>query len=283
MVTLGPPTGPFLMGFVAYHLGYRWIYWIYAIVSPSLHPEQKTNLTANQINGGQFIGYFFFGPETRYIRQGVQHTGSAFKQEYLTFRRLDPTPLRWSEFIQPASLAKYKSILVPTLSYTFVFAFASVLVTVEIPQIFVPKFGFNPQQLGLQFLGLIVGSVIGEQLGGPLSDVVMNRKTRANGGGAAARPPPEHRLWLSYAGFLLTIVGLIVFGFRTQQAPPMHWDVSPIIGIAIGAVGNQIVTTVLVTYAVDCHPEASSSIGVFVNMVRSTVGQNSLFLLRFRC
>jgi predicted MFS family arabinose efflux permease len=32
MVTLGPPAGPFFMGFVAYHVGYRWIYWIFAIV-----------------------------------------------------------------------------------------------------------------------------------------------------------------------------------------------------------------------------------------------------------
>jgi hypothetical protein len=44
------------------------------------------------------------------------------------------------------------------------------------------------------------------------------------------------------------------------------------VGIAIAAVGNQIVTTVLVTYAVDCHTEHAASIGVFVNMVRSTWG-----------
>lgn len=31
-------------------------------------------------------------------------------------------------------------------------------------------------------------------------------------------------------------------------------------------------TTILVTYAVDCHIEQSASIGVFVNVVRSTWG-----------
>ena len=44
------------------------------------------------------------------------------------------------------------------------------------------------------------------------------------------------------------------------------------IGVAISAVGNQIVTTVLVTYAIDSHIEHSASIGVFVNLVRSTWG-----------
>ena len=33
MVTLGVPVGPFIFGFVAQHAGYRWIYWVLAIVS----------------------------------------------------------------------------------------------------------------------------------------------------------------------------------------------------------------------------------------------------------
>lgn len=33
MVTLGVPMGSFIFGFVSYHIGYRWIYWILAIVS----------------------------------------------------------------------------------------------------------------------------------------------------------------------------------------------------------------------------------------------------------
>ena len=39
MVTLGVPTAPFIFGFVAYRVGYRWIYWILACVShnSSLH------------------------------------------------------------------------------------------------------------------------------------------------------------------------------------------------------------------------------------------------------
>lgn len=33
MVTLGVPVGPFIFGFVTQRVGYRWIYWILAIVS----------------------------------------------------------------------------------------------------------------------------------------------------------------------------------------------------------------------------------------------------------
>ncbi|KXT02868.1 hypothetical protein AC578_1811 [Pseudocercospora eumusae] len=253
LTVIGPPMGPFIMGFVAYQTGdYRWIYYTLAIV-----------------NGIQFIAYIFLGPETRYVRRGVEHHGSAFKQEYLTFGRLDPNPLKLYEFIQPLELIRYASIWIPTLSYTFVFGFCSVLLTVEIPQLFVPKFGFNPQQIGLQFLGVVIGSIIGEQIGGKLSDVWMGRKAKSLG---YRSPQPEYRLWLSYGGFLLAMVGLIIFGVRFEQTPEGHWNVTPIVGIAIAAVGNQIVTTTLVTYAIDCHVEHSASIGVFVNAIRSTWG-----------
>jgi MFS family permease len=32
IVTLGVPVSPFIFGFVAYHVNYRWIFWILAIV-----------------------------------------------------------------------------------------------------------------------------------------------------------------------------------------------------------------------------------------------------------
>ncbi|CAD6448545.1 ddd63ed4-46f7-40fe-be80-76e9749d285a [Sclerotinia trifoliorum] len=251
MLTVGVPFSPFIMGFVAVRVGWRWIYWIVAI-----------------INGVQFIAYLFFGPETRYLRHGVQHPKSSFREEYLTFHRIDPTPLRVYDFVHPLTLFTKPCILIPAAAYAMVFLFASIMITVELPQLFATKFGFDAQQLGYQFLALIIGSIIGEQLGGTLSDFWMNRHTRKTG----VQPAPEYRLWLSYAGFILTIVGVVVFLVRTEQARDMHWNITPVIGIAIAGVGNQIVTTVLITYAVDSHLEESASIGVFITFVRQVWG-----------
>lgn len=36
MVTIGVPVAPFLFGFLALRVSYRWIYWVITIVSPSL-------------------------------------------------------------------------------------------------------------------------------------------------------------------------------------------------------------------------------------------------------
>ncbi|TIA13879.1 putative MFS multidrug transporter [Aureobasidium pullulans] len=251
MVTLGVPLGGFTMGFVANNVGYRWIYYILAM-----------------INGAQFILYIFFGPETRYLRQGVEHRGSDLKQEYWSFRRIDPTPLRAWDFIQPLTMGRHATVMIPAAAYSMVFLLTSILVTVEIPQLFQEKFEFNAQQIGYQFASIIIGAIIGEQLGGVLSDSWMKRGALKMSAGH--RPQPEYRLWLSYAGFLLGIVGYIVFLIQTEDIT--KWNVTPLIGAAIAAVGNQIVTTVLITYAVDCHQEEAASIGVFITFVRQIWG-----------
>ncbi|KAM0545775.1 hypothetical protein ACHAPJ_011199 [Fusarium lateritium] len=145
-----------------------------------------------------------------------------------------------------------------------VFLFCNTLIAVEIPHLFGEKFGFNSQQLGLQFIGMIVGHDLGEPIGGALSEYWMNRPARKTGD----KTRPEYRLWFSYLGFALVIAGVVVFLVQIQLAPQGLWNITPVIGIALAGAGNQISTTVLITYAVDRHPEESASIGVFVTFIR---------------
>lgn len=198
----------------------------------------------------------------------MQSQSSAFKREYLSFRRIDPTPLKWTEFVRPLGLFTNIPVLLAAVGYSMVFLFASVMNSVEVPQLLQSKFELNAQQLGLQFLGLIIGSLLGEQLGGFMSDMWMNARARKIG----HKPAPEFPLWLSYIGFLLAIAGMVVFLVCTERAAPGKWTVKPIVGTGITAFGNQVVTTVLTTYAVDTYPQDAGSVGVFINFVRSTWG-----------
>ncbi|KAJ5520423.1 hypothetical protein N7463_000876 [Penicillium fimorum] len=255
MVTLGVPIGPFIFGFMAQRVKYRWIFWVLAI-----------------INASEFVLYIFFGPETRYTGVDVdaQSRSSTFKREYLTFRRIDPAPIRIIDFIHPLLLFTNIPVLLSTVAYSMVFLFASVLNSVEVPQLLQSKFELTTQQLGLQFLGLIIGSLLGELLGGYMSDLWMI--IRAHKIGRGRKPEPEFRLWLSYVGFLLSIAGIIMFFVCTEQAKAGKWDVKPIVGTGIAAFGNQVVTTVLITYSVDIYPQDAGSVGVFVNFIRSMWG-----------
>lgn len=258
MVTLGIPLGPFIFGFVAQRVGYRWIFWVLAI-----------------LNFVQLVLYLFLGPETRYIGSppaaaaSAAEGSSAFRKEYLSIRRIDPTPLSVAEIVHPLRLAGNLPVFIAAASYSMVFLFASVMGSVEVPSLLQVKFGLNAQELGLQFLAIIIGSLLGEQMGGYLSDAWMIMRTKKLHG---KRPRPEFRLWLSYVGIVLTIAGMVVFLVCTQTATEGKWTVSPIVGLGIAAFGNQVVTTVLTTYAVDVHPEDAASIGVFVNFVRCEWG-----------
>ncbi|KAJ5116582.1 hypothetical protein N7456_000930 [Penicillium angulare] len=251
MITLGVPLGPFIFGFVTYRVGYEWIYWVLAI-----------------INGVQFILYLFFGPETRYVNSGEWRDESTFRREYISIRRIDPMPFTWYEFVKPLTMVTHASVMIPTCAYAMVFLFSNIMTTVEIPALLQTKFDLNAEQVGMQFLGMIIGSVIGEQMGGNLSDYWMRMRGKRVHGVAE----PEFRLWLSYFGFALTCVGLIIFLVCTQEAPAGNWTVSPIIGTGIAGAGSQLVTTVMVTYAIDCHSHEAASVGVFITFVRQIWG-----------
>ncbi|KAJ7763596.1 major facilitator superfamily domain-containing protein [Mycena maculata] len=254
MVTCGVPIAPFIFGFVAERVSYRWIYWVLAMV-----------------NGAQFILYFLFGPETLYVRDidGVpQPTHAALtKTSYFSFHRIDPRPLTIGDFIHPFSYCLKPRVWGPAMSYAMVFLWTGIMPTILIPQIFPEKFGFNTQQVGLQFLSVILGSVIGEQLGGRTSDRWMWRRQRALG----KAPPPEYRLWLSHFGFVLSIIGAVVFLVQVGNAGT-KWNITPLVGVTIASVGNQLITTVLITYAVDCYRPDAAAVGVFIVFVRQVWG-----------
>lgn len=257
MVTLGVPIGPLIFGFVTFRANYRFIFWILAI-----------------INAVQFVLYFFFGPETLYLRSEdappayTNEKASGFVVKYLNFRRINPRKLTVHDYFEPLRMIARPCAVLPALAYSTVFLFGSILTTIEIPQLFEEKFDLNTEQIGLQFIGAIIGSLLGEQVGGALSDVWMRRRKAK----LAQQPPPEFRLWLSYLGYVLTVSGVAMFLVTTENAPTGKWTVVPVVGTAIAAAGNQVVTTVLVTYAVDCAAENAASVGVFVSLFRQIIG-----------
>lgn len=143
-----------------------------------------------------------------------------------------------------------------------VFNLATVLPIIETPQIYVQKFHQNAQEVGLQSISLIVGTLLGEYVGGFCSDRWMRQKRATT---------PEFRLWLSHFGYALSIAGIAVFLVQLNNAGN-SWNITPTVGAGVAFAGNQIVTTVLITYAVDCHSQEAIAIGVFVSLFRQIWG-----------
>lgn len=81
---------------------------------------------------------------------------------------------------------------------------------------------------------------------------------------------PADRLLLSYIGYDTVFAGLLLWGFQLEKA--VTWNVTPCVGMAVAAFVNQVLTTILISFAVDCHKEYSAGIGVFVNFCRQVYG-----------
>lgn len=142
-----------------------------------------------------------------------------------------------------------------------------ILINVELPGIFIVNFHLNTQEVGLQYLAVILGALIGEFGGRFVTDQFIS-KSRVQGKG---QPAPERRLMLSHFGYVLTICGTTVFLVQTMHAGD-KWNITPLVGVTISSVGNQLVTTLLIPYAVDCFREQAGDVGVYITFVRQVWG-----------
>lgn len=176
------------------------------------------------------------------------------------------TGLSLSDFLAPFTLATNPRIVIAACAHAITFCYGNIALIVEMPIAFGEKFDFDAQQIGLQFIAIIIGCVLGEQVSGPGSDWFLRRLKQTKGS-----THPADRLWLSYIAFATIIAGLLTWGFQLQHASTT-WNVTPCIGAAIASFGNQMQTTILTTFAVDTNRERATQVGVFVNICRQIYG-----------
>lgn len=245
-VTLGTHVGPFLMGFVQYQTGdVKYIF-----------------ITFSAMNFAQFLGYLLLGGETVY-KKGIETR--SWKALFSIQVRSD-AQVNLGVILSPFRCYKNLKVLIPAIAYAITFTYANVACGVELTSLFHEKFGFNPQQIGIQFISLILGCILGEQIGGWVSDYWMKwfRPKRAF--------TIEDRLWLSYPGFIIAIIGLSIYGVLLENSRDFTWRFSPLIGLFLASFGLQIVTTVLITYSIDSRPQRASEIVLFITVLRQVFG-----------
>ncbi|WKT51633.1 MFS transporter superfamily [Fusarium oxysporum f. sp. vasinfectum] len=253
-LTMGPPLAPFLMGFVVERTGtYKYIFYSQAAALFLI-----------------FFMHIFCTPETMYKRRKPRnYHKSNFSHQYTRISEYPDAPLNIATFALPLKLFTYPNILIPAMVQGVVLNFASVFMSVEIPVIFPQKFGSTPSQVGCQFVGLIVGTMIGGWLGGRGSDMWMERRKKRH---STETVQAEHRLALCYPANALCIVGALVFCIGLARSTHLHYTVVPAVGAFLLAVGNQMLGNSMVTYSIDCHVEYSHTIGFFFNMWRMVLG-----------
>lgn len=245
-VTLGTHVGPFLMGFVQYQTGdTKYTFVVFAV-----------------LNFLQLLGYLLLGKETIFNPQ--YH--SAPCNSLFNLQPKSDSKLNIKIILSPLKCITRPKVLIPAIAYSVTFCYANVACGVELTSLYHEKFNFNPQQIGLQFLSLILGCILGEQIGGWVSDLWMSR--------FRLKPSStiEDRLWLSYPGFIIAIIGIVIYGVLLNDITDNQWKFSPLVGLCLASFGLQIITTILVTYAIDSDASKASDIALFITVIRQVNG-----------
>lgn len=98
------------------------------------------------------------------------------------------------------------------------------------PRVFEGQYHFSNGSVGLTYLGAGVGSFFGLALCGAVSDRLVVKLTKSNGGSAK----PEYRLPTMFLGALIVPIGLFLYGWTADKK--VHW-MAPIIGSALLGAG----------------------------------------------
>jgi len=261
---LGPIIGPVAGGFISQSLGWRWAFWVLAML------------------GGVVTIISFFSLKESYAYVLLERKTNRLRKETgnpLLRSRLD-AGLGQADFfkrsiIRPVKLfVRSPLVLVVSLYMSLIYGYLYLMFT-TMTSVFQGTYGFSTGTAGLAFLGLGVGNMVGLVMFSSTSDKYIQRKAKeADAISEATGQPkegmkPEYRLPLLPVGAVCVPVGLFIYGWTAQYH--VHWIV-PILSHVFIGMGNLIIFMGLQTYLVDCFTVYAASAIATNTVVRSVAG-----------
>ncbi|KAF2724795.1 MFS general substrate transporter, partial [Polychaeton citri CBS 116435] len=251
MVTAGPAIGALIGGFLVEAMGWRWTFFLSAI-----------------INGAEAVLYALTFPETHWA-----DSRPIPLRERFGFYMNREAKLSVMDFFRPVLFLQNPAMVLMILLYGCSFGFISVGLSITLPQVFIPVYNFSPSATGLVFISYIIGALLGGQVGGRMSDMIMNRHARQRKM-KGMEPRYEHRFVAVLPGYILSIVGLVIFGVTLEAAT--HWS-GPVVAFGIAQAGLQVVMNVVNTYCIDCYQTHALDVTVYLNTLRQIIGFSAGF------
>lgn len=249
---IGPCLGPVIGGFINQFLDWRWSFYILLIwsalmmaaiillIPETYHPVLLRN-KARQMRKATRETNYKAPIEMMDHSIGQTIIRSLYRPFLLLI--LDPMCL---------NLCLFSSLLLGTL-YLFFGAFNLVFTNI---------YGFSLSQVGLSFLGLLVGMLF-VVVTDPLWQRNYLRLVRNNSNDSE----PEYRLPPSIGGSILTVVGLFWFAWTIN--PSVHW-IMPIVGAGFFGAGTVLVFSGVFTFLVEAFPLYAASALAANSFARST-------------
>lgn len=297
-LSAGSQIGPLIGGYLIQAQGWRWFFWLNAILA-----------------GFNFITAIFFLPETSFARiyiegetaadldketieaQEVENKdvnvevqeesasvptgyGTGYWRDLFRFK-LSSVDYHGPRFFAYQFSLPFRFLLIPGAIFASgVFGLVLgwyVIISVIGPSIFSPPpYNFSSSSLGLFGMASFIGIVISFPIAGPVTDLLSKRLGIRNGG-----HQPEHRLPALIVPFIVCPVGLLIFGFTyiplstyLSHLPPLTYKtpyIRPAVGYAMVASGLTLVPSVVLSYIVDSYPATSGEALVLINASKNFI------------
>ncbi|KAJ6453521.1 major facilitator superfamily domain-containing protein [Mycena sanguinolenta] len=249
-VTNGAHVAALIGGYLGAAKGWQWDYYIGAIITSV-----------------PFVVALFLFPETLFSRDEKFLAGRTHERSYwemlFNFKgnMIPNRRLRLSHFTHSIVMLKYPSVTLPFIYYTLAWTFINILPAVTLATIYHKFYDMGAGPIGASLgISLTIGSVLGELCAGRLSDFIMYRMAKRQGGVRK----PEYRLYLSPLSALFMPAGIIIFGACVGRTG----YIAPLVGLSVGAFGLQLGSTLLYAYISDCYKPQTPETGVLFNLSR---------------
>ena len=216
--------GPIIGGFLAAGKGWRWTFWLLAILGGAV--EAATLIVMRETSPTILL--------ERKAARLRSSTGNTLLHSKLA-RKLTPQQVLTQALVRPTMLLIRSPVVLALSLYAALVYGVLYLLFTTFNDIFKGQYGFSASVSGLAYLGLGIALVLGVVVFGTLNPRIQAARIKADG---VDKPRPEYRLLLMI--WLSPCVGLGLFIYGWTAYYKVHWIV-PIIGTSFVGLGAYFV------------------------------------------
>ncbi|OQD69968.1 hypothetical protein PENDEC_c028G00550 [Penicillium decumbens] len=250
---IGPVIGPVAGGYLAQAKGWRWTFWILAMASGAVAISSLFTIRES------------YAPTllARKTKKLQKETGNMNLRSALDTGRT-PRDLFMFSIVRPTKMLFFSPIVFLLSLYVGVIYGYLYLLFTTISDVFEGQYGFSQGSVGLSYLGIGIGSLLGLVVLGATSDRILAHLSEKNG-----VKKPEYRLPAMIPGSFFVPASLFIYGWTAYYKT--HWIV-PIIGTSLLGIGMLISFMTVSTYLVDAFTIYAASAMAANTVFRSLAG-----------
>ncbi|KAK4225132.1 major facilitator superfamily domain-containing protein [Podospora fimiseda] len=253
---LGPCIGPVAGGFLIRAEGWRWVYWLIAIVTGII--TISTFFTLKESYAPVLL-------ERRAARLRKE-TGNKELRSKFADVSVTPTEKFKIAIIRPMKLLFTVPIVTAMSFYVAVVYGILYLLFTTFSLVFPTNYGFDEVESGLVFIPSAIGMMIGIVLFGAMSDKMITARKEA---GLEIKPEMRLNPMFTIPAGVTIPVGLFIYGWTIYNG--VHWIV-PMIAIVIFGFGLMGVMMCIQNYLLDVYPTQAASVTAAMAVLRSLAG-----------